>query len=68
MTKAKILSKNYGGVWTYNGLTSWFCDDEKRHVARTCSSCDEDDRWPPNYWLYGDGSPQLVNFWSIADK
>lgn len=41
MSKAKKLGKMYGGNWTYDGSTSWNCDDGKRYVARHAEYIDE---------------------------
>ena len=61
-SKAKQLAKTFGGQWTYNGLATWYCDDGKRHVSRCAASCDEADRFPCEYWLYGDGMPYRIWF------
>jgi len=60
--KSKYLARVYGGVWTYDHLASWWCDDGERCVSRVCASMYEEDRMPPNYWLYGDGTPQQVHW------
>ncbi len=63
-TKTKQLTDMYGGIWKYDGVTTWWCDDDKRSVARTHGhfGCDDDDCRATAYWLYGDGSPQQVYF------
>ena len=60
MTKAKLLGKHLGGIWTYDGCTSWHCDDGRRSVRRCSPGVDQFDDPLPGcaYWLYGDGAPQ----------
>ncbi len=60
-TKAEQLHCTLGGIWTYDNFASWYCDDKKRHVTRTCSDIYDEDA-PPDYWLYGDGPPQLIRW------
>lgn len=60
---SKFLASTLGGVWTYDRSASWHCDDGIRIVSRCSSgSCNDDDdgRWPPHYWLYGDGIPKRI--------
>ena len=61
-SKAKILAKALGGKWKYDGVTSWWCDDNKRHVSR-CAAGHEDDGWAPSYYLYITNEPAKVLFW-----
>lgn len=57
-SKAKLLARNLGGHWTYDGMASWWCDDDLRHVSRCCGNiADEDNSWT-EYWLYGTGMPE----------
>ena len=59
MTVTKHLEKNLGGKWKYDGHTAWWCDDEKRYVARTADLYNGDDEYaPPSYWLYSDETPR----------
>jgi hypothetical protein len=66
LSKAKILAKRYGGTWKYDGCTTWWCDDGKRHVTRTSSGVDE---WenalgPPDYILYNPPEkPIYLDWW-----
>lgn len=64
ISKAKQLSKKYGGNWEYDGMASWWCDDKLRHVSRTCS-CSHDDYCdcPPNYWLYSKKAKPILITW-----
>jgi hypothetical protein len=55
MSIAKQLEKNLGGKWKYDCMSTWWCDDGKRHVSRCSSMFDDEDRCPPQYWLYEDG-------------
>ena len=61
MSKAKALSKALGGRWKYDGMTAWWCDDGRRHVARVCAGVDEFDHdvGPPQYWLYEKDNPPV---------
>lgn len=52
MSVAKNLAKNLGGKWSYDGVSSWWCDDGVRHVSRCCSDY-SDEYGPIEYWLYG---------------
>ncbi len=62
-SKIKELSEVLGGVWRYDDFASWYCDDNKRHVTRTCSTDYEViPKQPPNYWLYGEGAPKLIKW------
>lgn len=63
MTFAKALTKTYGGKWAYSGPGYWLCSDGKRSVVKRSAGVDEWDEevGPPQYWLYGDGTPKLVN-------
>jgi hypothetical protein len=63
VTKAQILAANFGGRWTYDGMASWHCDDEKRFVSRCSRGVDQfDDPLPGcDYVLYGDGRPHYIN-------
>lgn len=60
MSIAKRLAKILGGTWTYDGMGTWWCDDQLRRVARVSGGVDEldNERGPPQYWLYGDGAPR----------
>jgi hypothetical protein len=52
MNKTKYFEEHYGGTWKYDGCTSWWCDDGKRHVSRTASCmCDDVCPHPPRYIL-----------------
>ena len=54
---AKRLGEKLGGKWKYDGCTTWWCDDGKRHVSRCCGDF-YDDAYPPapsQYWLYEEG-------------
>lgn len=33
MTKAKMLGKRFGGVWTYRGMKTWECEDGRLVVG-----------------------------------
>jgi hypothetical protein len=61
-SKVKIFAKVLGGVWKYDGICMWWCDDGKRSVARYSAGVDEWDNelGPPQYWLYGDGIPKRI--------
>jgi hypothetical protein len=37
----QFLNTNYGGIWKYNGLGSWDCDDGKRYVNRHAEYIDD---------------------------
>lgn len=70
MSYAKLLGKEFGGSWRYDGCTTWWCDDGRRHVARTASDFyDDGDRpGPPTYYLYEDGhAPRIVRFALFSD-
>jgi hypothetical protein len=60
MSIAKSLSKHLGGTWKYDGLASWWCDDDKRHVSRCSAGVDDWDNelGPAQYWLYGIEVPE----------
>jgi hypothetical protein len=59
-TYTKLLNEQLGGTWKYDGVGSWRCDDNKRHVSRVSAGVDEWDNsvGPAQKWLYGDGIPQ----------
>ena len=63
------LGKALGGRWTYDGVTTWRCDDGVRSVARCLpSGCfyeghDGECGHAPEYWLYGDGTPRRAEGW-----
>jgi len=59
---SKWLSKNKGGVWKYDGYSSWWCDDEKRHLARVALDA-SDENSGAGYVLYGDEKPEWVHFY-----
>jgi hypothetical protein len=64
-SKAKQLSDKFGGKWKYDGIATWWCDDEKRHVSRVCNNFYDDFETTPllkEYILYGDGTPRHVFF------
>lgn len=65
ISKSKFLAEKYGGKWKFDGMACWWCDDGKRHVARTASCCCDDENCgcPSQYWLYGDGTPEMV-YWN----
>lgn len=66
INKTKYLEKHFGGKWKYDGVTSWWCNDDKRHVARTASYMG-DDKWGPcRYFLYGEDIPIEIN-WSEGE-
>lgn len=60
-SKAKNLAKTLGGEWTYDGISSWWCSDGIRHVARCSAGVDEFDNplGPPEYWLYTKSQPPM---------
>lgn len=60
----KFLSEKYGGNWKYH-VGTWHCDDNKRVVMRVrgCSCDDENCGHLSQYWLYGNGTPELVWFY-----
>ena len=61
VNKSKLLSQALGGKWKYDGISCWWCDDDKRHVARTSScSCDDTCNHPAIYYLYGNGVPKII--------
>jgi len=65
MTKQELLGKVLGGTWKYDGNTTWWCDDGKRHVSRCSSGVDEQDNptGPAQYFLYAEGeSPRSITF------
>lgn len=57
---AKRLGKSLGGRWTYDGMVTWWCDDDKRSVSRCGQLIDPEfsDETRREYWLYGDGTPR----------
>ena len=59
MSISKSLSKSLGGTWKYDGVCTWYCNDDIRHVSRThCGGFDHTGEaidGPSHYWLYGDG-------------
>lgn len=58
---SKWLEENYGGKWTYDYRTTWWCDDDKRHMSRVAScSCDDICNHSPSYYIYGDGTPERI--------
>jgi hypothetical protein len=60
---SKYLGKKYGGVWKYDGMCSWWCNDDVRHVSRVQScSCDDACSHFPDYRLYGDGINGIIHF------
>lgn len=64
-SKAKQLGETFGGHWTYDGMASWWCDDEKRHVSRVhTGGLDMSGEPMPGfgYYLYGDGAPKMITF------
>ncbi|MHA2279906.1 MAG: hypothetical protein ACXAC5_03390 [Promethearchaeota archaeon] len=66
MNKTKYLEKHFGGKWKYDGVTSWWCDDGKRHVSRTASCmCDDICNHPPRYFLYGKDEVREIHDWFI---
>lgn len=61
---SKSLAKEYGGKWTYDNYTTWWCDDGIRHMSRVSADFDE---WGnqvghAQYYLYGDGTPRKLYF------
>jgi hypothetical protein len=56
--KCQQLADKFGGVWTYDGMASWWCDDDIRHVSRVATGFDDEcESWyPPEYIMYGDPS------------
>ena len=60
MSIVKNLAKHLGGKWTYDGVATWWCDDDKRSVARCGQLIDPEwsDDTRREYWLYGDGTPR----------
>lgn len=66
LSMTKLLEATLGGTWKYDGCSDWWCDDEKRNVGRRSMDTMEDfddPLCPPQYWLYGDGTPKLIT-WS----
>jgi hypothetical protein len=63
VNKTAWLRENKGGEWKYDGTGTWWCDDGIRHVSRTSSCCfDVYCKCPPQYWLYGEGTPESICF------
>ena len=57
MTKAKALSKHFGGIWHYCGQCVWQSDDG-RSVCRVSNGVDEFDNplyGPEMYSIFGNG-------------
>jgi len=54
---AKNLGATLGGIWKYDGICTWYCDDKKRRISRCSAGVDEFDNevGPAQYWLYEDG-------------
>lgn len=53
-SKRSNLARNLGGKWKYDGIATWWCDDNIRHVSRCSAGVDEYDNevGPVQYWLY----------------
>jgi hypothetical protein len=68
MSLARNLSRTLGGIWTWDGRGSWWCDDATRHVSRCSAGVDEFDNEVglPQYWLYGDGTPRRAEGYVFA--
>jgi hypothetical protein len=67
INKTKLLEKEFGGKWKYDNHATWWCDDNKRHVARVQSChCDDICNHPSVYYMYGDGTPKLIWFWKMV--
>jgi len=64
INKTKWLEKHYGGQWKYVGWGRWECSDGQRYVQRTSQDCSNDwyDEFHIQHWLYGDGTPKLINW------
>lgn len=62
-SKSEIFANAFGGNWKYNGICSWYCDDNVRHISRCSAGVDEYDNpvGQPQYWLYGDGAPKWID-------
>lgn len=60
-SKAANLTRSLGGKWEYDGRTTWWCDDDIRHVSRVSAGVDEHDNdiGPPQYWLYEKDKPPV---------
>lgn len=56
----KQLAKSLGGKWKYDGMASWWCDDQVRSVSRCGHLINPEysDETAREYWLYGDGTPR----------
>jgi hypothetical protein len=54
MTISDELNYRLGGVWTWNGSDSWFCDDDTRWIYR------EVVEGITVYWLHGEGTPRSI--------
>jgi|TARA_R100000093_G_scaffold66691_1_gene37926 hypothetical protein len=70
-SKAKQLSEKLGGIWTYDGMSSWWCDDNQRHVSKVhTGGFDINGEAMPGYgyFLYGDGAPKRVYFSGVTIK
>ena len=53
INKSKYLREHFGGNWKYDGMATWWCDDNKRWVSKTSScSCDDVCNHPPRYIMY----------------
>lgn len=64
-SKAKLLGEKHGGKWTYDGVSSWWCDDGKRHVSRVhTGGFDVNGEAMPGsgYFMYGEGAPKRISF------
>ncbi len=60
---SRWLHLHKGGVWKYDGRTTWWCDDNTRHVSRVCVDSDRDDGGGSvGYHLYGGNNPGWVHF------
>jgi hypothetical protein len=66
ISKTKYLEKHFGGKWEYDHVTSWWCDDGKRHVSRTATcTCDDLCKCPVRYFLYGEEKAKEIEEWFV---
>ena len=63
-SKVKILEKTFGGIWKYDGVCSWWCNEGRRHVSRCCSIHDEEA--PSQYFFYNTDEPTKIIWWHKA--
>ncbi len=40
---ASSFAERFGGKWKYDGNTTWWCDDDARHISRVAMNIDWND-------------------------